>query len=160
MRYKRSRMAFLRAAFNSRSEPRSRTSAPLVVRSASSSSLHAGQRLAKPGLSCLSSNFSEQMLQTRIGKPTVHASNSVLPIIIADMNRRIHFVATSSADATAVERFRKSLAPVANRRKPPRARDPATRTTQVVAERREIVLSRDMRLCEFTECCERFMAKS
>ena len=35
---------------------------------AASGSLHSGQRLAKPGLSGLSSNSSEQMAQVRMGK--------------------------------------------------------------------------------------------
>jgi hypothetical protein len=39
-----------------------------VTGSADSSALHSGQRLAKPGLSGFSSNSSEQIAQTLIGK--------------------------------------------------------------------------------------------
>ncbi len=61
-------MASLRAAFASFKLLRSSAS---MLRfdgeSAGSGSLHAGQRFAKPGLSGLSSNSSEQTAQTLIG---------------------------------------------------------------------------------------------
>jgi len=41
----------------------------LEVESSASGALHSGQRLAKPGLSGLSSNSSSQTLQILIGKP-------------------------------------------------------------------------------------------
>jgi hypothetical protein len=62
-------MACLLAAFASVSFLRSSASMRrLVTGSIDSSVLHSGQRLAKPGLSGLSSNSSEQMAQTLIGK--------------------------------------------------------------------------------------------
>ena len=61
-------MAWRRASFTSLVDLRSSRSAlDFVLGAASSGSLHAGQRLAKPGLSGLSSNSSEQTAQTRIG---------------------------------------------------------------------------------------------
>lgn len=61
-------MARLRASFASARLLRSSASIlRLVVESADSGALQAGQRLAKPGLSGLSSNSSEQTLQIRIG---------------------------------------------------------------------------------------------
>jgi hypothetical protein len=62
-------MACLLAAFASLSFLRSSASMwRLVTGSVDSSVLHSGQRLAKPGLSGFSSNSSEQMAQTLIGK--------------------------------------------------------------------------------------------
>jgi hypothetical protein len=62
-------MACLLAAFASVSFLRSSASIErLVTGSIDSSVLHSGQRLAKPGLSGFSSNSSEQMAQTLIGK--------------------------------------------------------------------------------------------
>jgi hypothetical protein len=62
-------MACLLAAFASLSFLRSSASiGRLVTGSIDSSVLHSGQRLAKPGLSGFSSNSSEQMAQTLIGK--------------------------------------------------------------------------------------------
>jgi hypothetical protein len=62
-------MACLLAAFASLSFLRSSASMRrLVTGSVDSSALHSGQRLAKPGLSGFSSNSSEQMAQTLIGK--------------------------------------------------------------------------------------------
>src|SRR3954451_20740665 len=61
-------MAWRRASLASLAFLRSTASIrPLVAGSAVSVSLHAGQRLAKPGLSGLSSNSSEQTAQTLIG---------------------------------------------------------------------------------------------
>jgi hypothetical protein len=61
-------MACLRASFASFKVLRSSASPPrFVTGSAASGALQAGQRLAKPGLSGLSSNSSEQTAQTRIG---------------------------------------------------------------------------------------------
>ncbi len=61
-------MARLRASFASFRLLRSSASMPgFALESALSGSLHAGQRLAKPGLSGFSSNSSEQTAQTRIG---------------------------------------------------------------------------------------------
>jgi len=61
-------MACLRASFASFEVLRSSASAArLVTGSAFSGALQAGQRLAKPGLSGLSSNSSEQTTQTRMG---------------------------------------------------------------------------------------------
>jgi hypothetical protein len=57
-------MAFLRSWLSSLLLPRSAAFADLV---AGSSSLHAGQRLAKPGFPGLSSNSSEQITHTFIG---------------------------------------------------------------------------------------------
>jgi hypothetical protein len=62
-------MACLLAAFASVSFLRSSASMwRLETGSVDSSVLHSGQRLAKPGLSGFSSNSSEQMAQTLIGK--------------------------------------------------------------------------------------------
>jgi len=62
-------MACLLAAFASLSFLRSSASMwRFVTGSVDSSVLHSGQRLAKPGLSGFSSNSSEQMAQTLIGK--------------------------------------------------------------------------------------------
>src|SRR5580700_9085325 len=61
-------MAVLRASLASARALRSSASMlPFTAGSACSGSLHAGQRLAKPGLSGFSSNSSEQTAQTRIG---------------------------------------------------------------------------------------------
>src|ERR1700730_16719301 len=61
-------MAFLRASFASFTLWRSSAcTVRVAVDSSCSGSLHAGQRLAKPGLSGFSSNSSEQTAQTRIG---------------------------------------------------------------------------------------------
>jgi hypothetical protein len=62
-------MACRLAAFASLSPLRSSASMRrLVIGSTDSSALHSGQRLAKPGLSGFSSNSSEQMAQTLMGK--------------------------------------------------------------------------------------------
>jgi len=66
LRYKRSRIAFLRSWFSSLSLPRVAFSELVLA----SGSLHAGQRLANPGLPGLSSNSSEQIAQTFIGNVT------------------------------------------------------------------------------------------
>lgn len=60
-------MARRRSALISLSPLRSPAAMAPGVADSSSGSLHAGQRLAKPGLSGLSSNSWEQMAQTRIG---------------------------------------------------------------------------------------------
>ncbi len=61
-------MAFLLASFASARALRSSASIfCFAADPAVSDSLHAGQRLAKPGLSGFSSNSSEQTAQTRIG---------------------------------------------------------------------------------------------
>ncbi len=61
-------MAFRRSSFASFSDLRSSALIPgFFFESALSSSLHAGQRLANPGLPGFSSNSSEQMAQTLIG---------------------------------------------------------------------------------------------
>ncbi len=63
-------MAFLRSSFASFRVLRSSASMPdffLGSVGFSSGSLHAGQRLAKPGLPGFSSNSSEQTTQTLIG---------------------------------------------------------------------------------------------
>ena len=61
-------MARLRASFASVTLLRSSASiSRFVMGSAGSGSLHAGQRLAKPGLSGVSSNSSEQTVQILIG---------------------------------------------------------------------------------------------
>ena len=66
-------MAWRRASFASRVVLRSTVSIGVFpVGPISSGSLHWGQRLAKPGLSGLSSNSSEQMTQTLIGKAIAH----------------------------------------------------------------------------------------
>ena len=63
LRYRRSRIAFLRSWLSSLSLPRVAFSELVLA----SGSVHAGQRLANPGLPGLSSNSSEQILQTFIG---------------------------------------------------------------------------------------------
>jgi len=61
-------MARLRASFASTCILRSSAVVLCFLAGAASGSLHAGQRLAKPGLSGFNSNSSEQTAQIRRGK--------------------------------------------------------------------------------------------
>jgi hypothetical protein len=73
-------MACRLAAFASLSFLRSSASmGRLVMGSTDSSALHSGQRLAKPGLSGFSSNSSEQMAQTLIGKGIISMIKRLRP---------------------------------------------------------------------------------
>ena len=70
-------MARRRSAFASLSALRSTASSwGLAVVSSASGALHPGQRLAKPGLSGLSSNSSEQTTQVLIGKAITPHDNA------------------------------------------------------------------------------------
>jgi hypothetical protein len=69
-------MACLRAAFTSLSLLRCTASLlRFAAGSTSSGTLHSGQRLAKPGLSGLSSNSFAQIMQTLIGKAIASLSH-------------------------------------------------------------------------------------
>jgi len=89
--YSMSRIVLRRAAFSSGSLL---DRLPLEPPSSASGSLHAGQRLAKPGFSGLSSNSSPQTTQVRIGngiavlfygrrEPAVWVEQGVKPVVVS-----------------------------------------------------------------------------